>query len=158
MPREAGNAPCHVLLDVSWQIVVEVSWVSTIAGRKSPQDHATAQRLVLLPCTNSVTAKLWFPCSSINFSTMVDTLLSFPSIVVYHLTCSRRWRLSSTIRDTKATSPPVETISVSVPVHVYLVRRACKRECDLRRMEDALSIQPRRAFHRARSRMGDCTW
>ena len=46
-----------------------------------------------------------------------ETLLSFPSILVYHCTLFLRASLSWIIRVTKATSPPVVTISISAPVH-----------------------------------------
>ena len=89
-----------------------------MAGLLSLHDHATAQRFVLLPCSNSVTAKLVMPCL-ISISTSALILLNLPSMDVYHWTRSRSWRLSSIIRFTKATSPPLVTISTSAPVQVF---------------------------------------
>ena len=87
----------------------------TVLGRRSPQLHATTQRLVLFPCTRSLTAQLSTP-APLRFSTMISTLLYLPSMLVYHWQRSLSTLLSSIIRLTKATSPPGVTISTSAPV------------------------------------------
>ena len=90
----------------------------TIAGRMSPQLHATPHRRVFPPpCTNSFTAQFSAP---LFFSVEITaaTLSRLPSMLEYHCTRSRSSALSSIMRLTKATSPPGVTISVSEPVHV----------------------------------------
>ena len=87
----------------------------TCLGLIMPQLHAIAHLLVFPPCTNSLTAKFSIP-TSLSFSTTVPTLLSFPSMLVYHWHLVFNATLSSIIRFTKAISPPGVTISTSAPV------------------------------------------
>lgn len=87
----------------------------TFVGRILAQLHATTQRLVLLPCTRSLTAQLSTP-APLRLPTIISTLLYLPSMLVYHWQRSLSTWLSSIIRLTKATSPPGVTISTSAPV------------------------------------------
>ena len=87
----------------------------TFVGRILAQLHATTQRLVLLPCTRSLTAQLSTP-APLRLPMIISTLLYLPSMLVYHWQRSLSTLLSSIIRLTKATSPPGVTISTSAPV------------------------------------------
>ena len=87
----------------------------TLLGRILPQLHPTTQRLVLLPCTRSLTAQLSTP-APFRFPMIISTLLYLPNMLVYHRQRCLSTLLSSIIRLTKATSPPGVTISTSAPV------------------------------------------
>lgn len=110
--------PCDVLVPFRLATMCKVCegvGVHTWFGRRLPQLHATAHRLVLLPCTKSLTAQLTTP-APFKFSTMISTLEYFPIMLVYHWHLCLRALLSSIIRLTNAISPPGVTISMSAPV------------------------------------------